>query len=461
VTGDRPDFGLTSAAFTGALVLGSFVPVTRLRRPTRPRASRLPPSIQHGSGRRAALTDCVSALYTDRMRPGGRIDRWYRPGARLGGIRAAALSGYRLVVNGRQYRLDLAELIAWLRVALTHGQWQTSVSQGDPTEPNIAYPLCWLDFEHAGRNSLAGDAAILVWYLLGMGGWLVPTYRPATYRRTLRRPLPPVATPTVRNLDVSHRRRHVSLDYSWTVGPGRQMAIATVRSALAGDLGAAITAGDVLAALRPMLAVRILTVISLTEMTAPDAMLCLAKLAEIVTDEQDLDQILAGRSCADGGADVRDRVRAILITPNGELLTIRRERPGMDVYWVLPGGGVEPADASPEDALRREIREELAADITIDRLTHVLEEAGERQLFYLARVNTWSSADRTGPEFSDPTRGSYHIDTIPLTVDALAATTLKPVAVADVLVEHLRHGRDLFALPDLRTDTPAHDKRDA
>lgn len=244
-------------------------------------------------GGTAPLTDCVSALYLDRMRPGGRIDRWYRPGVLLGGIRAATLSGYRLVVNGKQYRLDLADLIATLRAALTHGRWQTSLSQGDPTEPNIAYPVCWLDFEHAGRNSLAGDAAILVWYLLGMGGWLVPTYRSDTYRRTLRESLPPVATPTAHNFEVSVRRRHVCLDYSWTVGPGRQTAIATVRNALAADLGAAITTGDVLEALRPMLAVRILTVISLTEMTAPDAMLCLAKLVEILTGEQGLDQILA------------------------------------------------------------------------------------------------------------------------------------------------------------------------
>jgi len=29
--------------------------------------------------------------------------------------------------------------------------------------------MCWLDFEHAGRNALAGDVANFLWYLLGMG----------------------------------------------------------------------------------------------------------------------------------------------------------------------------------------------------------------------------------------------------------------------------------------------------
>jgi len=157
---------------------------------------------------------------------------------------------------------------------------------------------------------------------------------------------------------------------------------------------------------------------------------------------------------------VTERVRAVLITSEGEMLTIRRERPGMDVYWVLPGGGVEPGDAGPEDALRREIREELAADIHIHGLIQVLNAPDTRQLIYLARVTTWSFADRTGPEFADPTRGSYHVDTITLTADALAAIALKPATIADTLIAHLRHGGDLFALPDLRAVVPP-DKRGA
>jgi 8-oxo-dGTP pyrophosphatase MutT (NUDIX family) len=39
-----------------------------------------------------------------------------------------------------------------------------------------------------------------------------------------------------------------------------------------------------------------------------------------------------------------DRVRALLITPAGELLTIRRTRPGEDPYWVLPGGGIDAGE---------------------------------------------------------------------------------------------------------------------
>ena len=54
-----------------------------------------------------------------------------------------------------------------------------------------------------------------------------------------------------------------------------------------------------------------------------------------------------------------DRVRALLITPVGDLLTVRRVSPGQDPYWVLPGGGVE-AGEDLESALARELHEEIA-----------------------------------------------------------------------------------------------------
>ncbi len=98
-----------------------------------------------------------------------------------------------------------------------------------------------------------------------------------------------------------------------------------------------------------------------------------------------------------------DRVRALLITPDGDLLTIQRVRPGHDPYWVLPGGGVEDGE-NLETALARELREEIAATADIHSLVHMLEHYGDHQYFYLARVHAWSAeaGDRSGPEFTDP-----------------------------------------------------------
>jgi 8-oxo-dGTP pyrophosphatase MutT (NUDIX family) len=151
-----------------------------------------------------------------------------------------------------------------------------------------------------------------------------------------------------------------------------------------------------------------------------------------------------------------DRVRALLITPDGDLLTIQRIRPGQDPYWVLPGGGVEPGE-DLEAALARELREEIAATADVHSLLHILEHDGDRQYFYLARVHTWSAqpGDRTGPEFTGPARGEYHLQAIPLTARELAGIALKPDTLAQRLLGHLRAGTDLFTLPDLRASFAA------
>jgi ADP-ribose pyrophosphatase YjhB (NUDIX family) len=130
---------------------------------------------------------------------------------------------------------------------------------------------------------------------------------------------------------------------------------------------------------------------------------------------------------------VIERVRAVLVTADDTMLVIRRTRPGIPVYWVLPGGGVEPGDAAREAALHREIHEEIAGKADIVRLLHTLESDDERQLFYLARIATWSFDDRTGPEFSAEGRGEYALEEIPLTVEGLDGIDLKPEEIAHVL----------------------------
>ncbi|MEU0130723.1 NUDIX domain-containing protein [Streptomyces sp. NPDC006289] len=128
-----------------------------------------------------------------------------------------------------------------------------------------------------------------------------------------------------------------------------------------------------------------------------------------------------------------ERVRAVLITADDTMLVIRRTRPGIPEYWVLPGGGVEPSDESREAALHREIREEIAGKADIIRLLHTMESDDERQLFYLARIATWSFDDRTGPEFSAEGRGEYALEEIPLTMEGLDGIELKPEEIARVL----------------------------
>lgn len=135
-----------------------------------------------------------------------------------------------------------------------------------------------------------------------------------------------------------------------------------------------------------------------------------------------------------------ERVRAVLVTPDDMMLVIRRTRPGVPEYWVLPGGGVEAEDASRAAALHREIHEEIAGKADSVRLLHTMESDDERQLFYLARITTWSFDDRTGPEFSAEGRGEYALEEIPLTLEGLDGIDLKPEGIVHVLRGAIRAG---------------------
>ncbi|MFD7626553.1 NUDIX domain-containing protein [Streptomyces sp. NPDC059851] len=142
---------------------------------------------------------------------------------------------------------------------------------------------------------------------------------------------------------------------------------------------------------------------------------------------------------------MKQRVRAVLITPKDTTLLMKRVRPGSDPYWVIVGGGVEETDATREDALLREVREEIAGDAEIIRLLHEMENAkGEKELFYLARVRTWNFANRTGPEFARDDRGEYILEEIPLTTEAITNLNLLPEEISTVLRDAIEHG-DLLA----------------
>jgi hypothetical protein len=74
----------------------------------------------------------------------------------------------------------------------------------------------------------------------------------------------------------------------------------------------------------------------------------------------------------------------------------------------------------------REVHEELAGTPTITTLIHIINGDTDRQYIYLARIDAWSFHDRSGPEFTQPGRGIYALDTIPMTSADLGSIALKP-----------------------------------
>jgi ADP-ribose pyrophosphatase YjhB (NUDIX family) len=141
-------------------------------------------------------------------------------------------------------------------------------------------------------------------------------------------------------------------------------------------------------------------------------------------------------------------VRAVLVTPAGQVLLIKRTWPGATPCWVLPGGHVEAGDPNLRAALIREVREEVGAEPQIMGLLQVLADEHLREYFYLARIQSWSEADRTGPEFDDPDRGEYRLEEVPLTAPALGAISLEPEQIAALLLSAVTNGTDLTALAD-------------
>lgn len=78
--------------------------------------------------------------------------------------------------------------------------------------------------------------------------------------------------------------------------------------------------------------------------------------------------------------NIRIRVGALIFT-NDRVLLISHKKAG-HVYWLLPGGGVDYGEKLP-DALKREVFEELAAEIDVGDIaliTESIEPKGKRHI---------------------------------------------------------------------------------
>jgi 8-oxo-dGTP pyrophosphatase MutT (NUDIX family) len=136
---------------------------------------------------------------------------------------------------------------------------------------------------------------------------------------------------------------------------------------------------------------------------------------------------------------VRRAVRALLLDGDS-LVLLRRTRPGRAVYWTTPGGKIEPTDASPEAALRRELDEELGATAGPVRQVFACgeqsPEAHRLNTFYVCRLISMDLSRRHGPEFDDPAKGRYDVDLVPCTSADLASIDLIPETLAAYLHDY-------------------------
>jgi 8-oxo-dGTP diphosphatase len=64
-------------------------------------------------------------------------------------------------------------------------------------------------------------------------------------------------------------------------------------------------------------------------------------------------------------------VAAIIHDSQGKIFATQRGYGEWKDWWEFPGGKIEPGE-EPEEALKREIREELASEITIERRLDII-----------------------------------------------------------------------------------------
>lgn len=149
---------------------------------------------------------------------------------------------------------------------------------------------------------------------------------------------------------------------------------------------------------------------------------------------------------------VKRTARAILLDSN-DLILIKRTKPGVDPYWLTPGGGVEPEDATVVDALHREVDEELGAKITdvvpcfVDTVEHI-EGSGVKgvkvQHFFVCRLDSMDLSRRHGPEIDAPC-GEYDVVRVPFSRVGIAAVHLVPLSLRHYLDGNIEGVRAMHA----------------
>ncbi|MBL1118723.1 NUDIX hydrolase [Streptomyces sp. 110] len=146
---------------------------------------------------------------------------------------------------------------------------------------------------------------------------------------------------------------------------------------------------------------------------------------------------------------VKRTARAILLEGDTapRMILIKRTKPGQAPYWITPGGGMEPEDATVVEALYREVDEELGAKVTdvvpafVDTVPHSDESAEgaegaegsggvgaagvKVQHFFVCRLASMDLSRRHGPEVDEPC-GEYDVVSVPFTREGIASVEVVP-----------------------------------
>lgn len=128
-------------------------------------------------------------------------------------------------------------------------------------------------------------------------------------------------------------------------------------------------------------------------------------------------------------------VRAIIIQHNA-LLLLRRNRPGVRVYYVTPGGRVEKGEKL-NDALKRECLEELGVHVRVGKKvgSYVARfpDGDRTQLYFLCTISGGKVGTGIGPEHQPEGgyKGTYTPEWVPK--NKVAVLPFRPKKVLQML----------------------------
>ena len=135
--------------------------------------------------------------------------------------------------------------------------------------------------------------------------------------------------------------------------------------------------------------------------------------------------------------NMQKRVRGILIK-DGMVVLIKRTRDG-ETFYVFPGGGVEEGETD-EDALKREMKEELGIDISVKELI-AQQKFGKPKskecmnFFYICENKGGKLGTGKGPEYT--ARNGYEglHEPVELSLNEISKLELRPADVKDLVLK--------------------------
>ena len=137
-----------------------------------------------------------------------------------------------------------------------------------------------------------------------------------------------------------------------------------------------------------------------------------------------------------------ETARAILLNENNELIFIKRTKGG-ETYYVFVGGGREHSDPTLIDTARREVREEIGAEITIissSEVFSVKEELTEATLchsFFLATTNLRIRAKNAEIDKPQAPDNRYELAVSPALASEIEKLNIIPSKAKEFLLNNL------------------------